>query len=197
MKSEARTSEKRRTTGETDVRVSICLDGSGEAVVETGVGFFDHMLVSFARHSGIDLKLNCQGDLQVDDHHTLEDCGLTLGSALDEALGERRGIVRFGWACVPMDEALARAAVDLSCRPFAEIDLALRGEQIGNCGCANLVHALESLVITARATVHVDVLRGRNDHHRAEAAFKALALALRGAIRPCGGDKVASTKGVL
>ena len=193
----AREASRNRKTTETEVSLTLALDGAGAASVSTGVGFFDHMISSLARHSGFDLTLACDGDLEVDDHHTLEDCALVLGGALDEALGDRRGIARFGFAMAPMDEALARAVVDLSGRPFASVDLGLTGERLGSCGCANLEHALGSMATAARAAFHVDVLKGANDHHRAEAAFKALALALRQAVARTGADSVPSEKGVL
>jgi imidazoleglycerol-phosphate dehydratase len=138
-----------------------------------------------------------QGDLHVDDHHTVEDTALCLGRALDEALGERRGIRRFGDAHAPLDEALARAVVDLSGRPFAAVDLKLRRERLGDVACENLDHLFRSLAMAARATLHVDVLRGENDHHRVESAVKALALALRDALRVEGEARVPSTKGAL
>ena len=155
------------------------------------------MLILLAKHATIDLSLRCEGDLEVDAHHTVEDCGLALGEALDRALGARRGVVRFGWAYAPLDEALARAVVDLSGRPFAEVDLGLRREAIGELACENIGHVLRSLAVAARLTLHVDVLRGENDHHRSEAAFKAVALALRQAVACSGFDDVPSTKGTL
>jgi imidazoleglycerol-phosphate dehydratase len=186
-----------RKTRETNVQVELTLEGKGEVAVATGIGFLDHLLETLARHAGLDLDLRCKGDLHIDDHHTAEDCALGLGGALDEALGERRGIARFGDAHAPLDEALARAVVDLSGRPFAHIDLGLRREALGQLACENVGHVLSSLAIAARSTFHVDVLRGENDHHRAEAAVKALALALRQAVARTGGDDVPSTKGVL
>ena len=141
--------------------------------------------------------MQAKGDLQIDDHHTAEDCALVLGTALDQALGERRGITRFGSAYAPLDEALARAVVDFSGRPFARIDLGLRRERLGELSCENIPHVLSSLAIAARMTLHVDLLAGENDHHRAEAAFKALALALRVATARNGRDVVPSTKGAL
>jgi imidazoleglycerol-phosphate dehydratase len=186
-----------RTTRETTVRVTLALDGSGTAEVKTGVGFLDHLLETLARHARLDLTLTCEGDLRVDDHHTAEDSALALGEALDRALGERRGISRFGWAYAPLDEALARAVVDCSGRPFAAVDLGLGREAIGGLACENITHVLRSLALAARLTMHADVLRGENDHHRAEAAFKALALALRQAVSRSGFDDVPSTKGTL
>ena len=155
------------------------------------------MLTALARHARFDLRLTCAGDLEVDDHHTVEDCALALGQALDQALGERRGIGRFGSAFAPLDEALARAVVDFSGRPCAVVDLGLEREALGQLSCENMPHFFASLATTGRMALHVDVLRGGNDHHRAEAAFKAVALALRQAVRVDGPDQVPSTKGVL
>jgi imidazoleglycerol phosphate dehydratase HisB len=186
-----------RETLETKITLELTLDGSGRAEVATGIGFFDHMLTALAKHARFDLVLKCAGDLGVDDHHTVEDCALALGQALDRALGERRGIARFGSAFAPLDEALARAVVDLSGRPCAVIELGLKREALGQLACENLSHFFTSLATTGRMALHVDVLRGMNDHHRAEAAFKATALALREALRIEGPDQVPSTKGVL
>jgi len=192
-----RSIELTRTTAETDIRLGLCLDGEGKAEVKTGIGFLDHLLTALAVHARFDLTLNCQGDLEVDDHHTVEDCALVLGSALDRALGERRGIERFGWAIVPMDEALARAVVDLSGRPFAVVQLGLTGRKLGALSTENVAHVLRSFATAARCTLHVEVLAGANDHHRAEAAFKAVARALRQAVALSGRTDVPSTKGVL
>lgn len=192
-----RQAEITRTTGETDVRGSVTLDGRGESRVETGLGFLDHMITALSRHSRIDIDLTCRGDLAVDDHHTAEDCALVLGSALDRALGDRSGIARFGSAYAPLDEALARCVIDLSGRPASVVDLGLDRESIGPLATENLTHFFRSLATTLRASVHVDVLRGENDHHRAEAAFKATALALRQAVAIDGTIGVPSTKGVL
>ncbi len=186
-----------RTTTETDIRLLLDLDGSGRAEVETGIGFLDHLLTALARHAGWDLELTCRGDLEVDDHHTAEDCALALGTALDRALGERRGIARFGWAFAPLDEALARAVVDLSGRPWPEVRLALERPAIGALAAENVTHVLTSLAVSGRMALHVDVIRGANDHHRAEAAFKAVALALKQAVSLNGSGEVPSTKGVL
>ena len=186
-----------RNTSETDIELELDLDGRGEVDVATGLGFFDHMLDALGRHARFDLRLRCDGDLEVDDHHTVEDCAIALGSAIDETLGERRGIARFGYAYAPLDEALARVVVDLSGRPASVVDLGLRREMIGEVACENLHHVFVTLANRARAAIHVDVLRGDNDHHRAEAAFKALALALRQAVERDGTEAVPSTKGVL
>ncbi len=192
-----RTARVERQTLETRITCRVELDGTGTGTVDTGIGFLDHMLTALARHSGIDLELACSGDLEVDDHHTVEDCALALGQALDRALGERRGIGRFGWAFAPLDEALARAVIDLSGRPAPVIELGLTRERLGTLSCENIPHFFASLATASRCALHLDVLRGENDHHRAEAAFKALALALRQAAAPAGGDEVPSTKGVL
>lgn len=191
-----RSAELSRVTGETRVDVRLDLDGSGQAEVSTGLGFLDHMLTALTRHAAIDLQITATGDLGVDDHHTVEDCAIVLGRALDQALGDRAGIARFGHAYAPLDESLARAVIDLSGRPWPEVDLGLRRETVGTVSTENLTHFLRSLAIEARMALHVDVLRGDNDHHRAEAAFKAVALALRAALSARGGD-VPSTKGVL
>ena len=192
-----RVTSRRRDTGETSVELRLNLDGTGRAEISTGLRFLDHMLDALARHARLDLTLKCEGDLDVDDHHTVEDCAIVLGGALDELLGERRGITRFGSVYAPLDEALARVVVDLSGRPWPEVDLGLRRERIGAVACENLTHFLQTLAIEGRMALHVDVLRGANDHHRAEAAFKALALALREAFTRDGADAVPSTKGVL
>jgi len=186
----------RRRTRETDVRVTLDLDGRGEASVRTGVGFYDHLLATLAHHALFDLAIEASGDLEVDEHHTVEDVALVLGMAVGAALGDRSGIRRFGDARVPMDEAIAGATIDVGGRPYAVIDLPFRGERAGALPLQLVEHALEALARAAGATLHVEG-RGRNDHHLAEAAFKALALALRTA---CEADPrrhgVASTKGV-
>jgi imidazoleglycerol-phosphate dehydratase len=193
----ARRAAVSRKTLETAIEVELALDGAGRAEVATGIGFLDHMLGALAKHARFDLSLKCQGDLEIDDHHTVEDCALALGQALDQALGQRRGVARFGSAHAPLDEALARAVVDLSGRPYAVVDLALERDALGGLACENLAHFFTSLATAGRMALHVDVLRGTNDHHRAEAAFKAAALALREAVRVDGPDQVPSTKGVL
>ena len=186
-----------RVTRETNISVSIDLDGDGQSSIKTGVGFLDHMLTALTVHSGIDLAITCNGDLQIDDHHTCEDCALAIGEAIDRALGERKGFARFGSAYAPLDESLARAVIDFSGRPFAVVDLGLRREMLGGLSCENIPHIFASFATASRAALHVDVLRGENDHHRAEAAFKALALALRTAIARTDARSVPSTKGVL
>ncbi len=193
----SRTATVRRTTAETDVALTLNLDGTGGAAVQTGLGFYDHMLTALTKHARFDLEVTCTGDLHVDDHHTVEDVALALGEALAAALGDRRGLRRFGSAYAPLDEALARAVVDLSGRPWPEVELGLRRERIGDVAAENLGHALRSLAMAAKMTLHVDVLKGENDHHRAEAAYKAVALALRAAVSRDGHADVPSTKGVL
>lgn len=192
-----RTASVARKTKETDIALELNLDGSGKVSVSTGLGFLDHMLTALAHHARLDLTLTCRGDLHIDDHHTAEDVAIALGKAIDQALGDRAGIVRFGYAYAPLDEALARAVVDLSGRPSPSIHLRLRRGKIGEVAAENLTHVLESLAVHLRASVHVDVLRGDNEHHKAEAAFKALALALRQALARDGSNEIRSTKGVL
>jgi imidazoleglycerol-phosphate dehydratase len=194
-----RTARVDRQTRESRVEVLLNLDGSGQADIATGIGFLDHMLESLARHARFDLTLKADGDLHVDQHHTTEDVGLTLGQALDRALGERRGIRRFGDASVPLDEALAHVAIDLGGRPWASIDLPFRGTTIGGLSSEMIPHLLQSFAIEGRFALHVRLLAGDNDHHRAEATFKALARALDDATRPDPrlGDAVPSTKGVI
>jgi len=186
-----------RRTRETDITVMLDLDGTGAADVRTGVGFYDHLLTSFAHHGLLDLAIAASGDLEVDEHHTVEDVALVLGAALGEALGDRAGIARFGDASVPMDEALATAVVDVGGRPYAVVDLPFRGERIGALPTQLVDHALEAFARASGLTVHLHA-SGRNDHHVAEAAFKALARALREAAtadpRRAG---AASTKGIL
>ena len=185
----------RRATRETEIALTLDLDGSGVAAISTGVGFFDHLLGSLAHHGLFDLEIDARGDLEVDDHHTVEDVALVLGAALAEALGDRAGIARFGDSSVPMDESVATAIVDVGGRPYAVIDLPFRGERAGSLSLQLVEHAIEAFARTAGATVHVRGT-GRNDHHLAEAAFKALGRALRAACEPDPRRRgVASTKG--
>ena len=190
-----RAADAHRKTAETEVRVHLDLDGAGAATVRTGVGFFDHLLGSLAHHALFDLEIETAGDLDVDDHHTVEDTALVLGTALSDALGDRTGIARFGDATVPMDEAVARAVVDAGGRPYAVIDLELSADRIGALSTQMIPHCLEAFARTAGLTLHLTA-GGRNDHHVAEAAFKALARALRAAVAPDPRRTgVASTKG--
>jgi imidazoleglycerol-phosphate dehydratase len=186
-----------RETRETTVTISLDLDGDGTASIETGVGFFDHLLSSLAHHGLFDLDVRARGDLGVDEHHSVEDTALVLGAAFAEALGDRAGIVRFGDATVPMDESLATAVVDIGGRPYAVVELPFRGERVGELPLQLIEHAIEAFARTAGATIHVRG-SGRNDHHLAEAAFKALGRALRAACEPDPRRRgVASTKGSL
>jgi imidazoleglycerol-phosphate dehydratase len=191
-----RRAELNRKTGETDITVALALDGSGIVEVDTGLGFLDHMLRTLGRHTGFDLEVSATGDIEVDDHHTVEDCAIVLGRALDEALGDRSGITRFGSGYAPLDESLSRVVIDLSGRPWPEVNLAFSRPTIGDVATENIVHFFRSLAIEARMALHVDLIRGDNDHHKAESAFKALALALREAVA-LRGDGVPSTKGRL
>lgn len=187
----------RRVTRETDVTVRVTLDGSGEASIATGVGFYDHLLTSLAHHSLLDIEVRASGDLEIDEHHTVEDVALVLGAALAAALDDRAGIRRFGDASVPMDEAVATAVIDLGGRPYAVVDLPFRSERIGGLPTQLVDHALEAFARTSGSTLHLRGT-GRNDHHLAEAAFKALARAIRTACEPDPRRSgVASTKGSL
>ena len=190
-----RTASLQRKTLETDVSVTISLDGTGKVSVNTGVGFYDHMLTAFGHHGLFDLTVETKGDLHVDEHHTVEDTALVLGTAIAEALGDRSGIYRYGSATIPMDEAVATAVVDIGGRPYAVIDLPFATERMGTLGTQMIPHALEAFTRTAGCTLHITAT-GKNDHHIAEAAFKALAYAVRFAValdpRRSG---LASTKG--
>ena len=185
-----------RTTRETDVTITLDVDGTGQARIVTGIGFYDHLLGSFAHHGQFDLSIDARGDLVVDEHHTVEDVALVLGQAFADALGDRAGIERFGEASVPMDEAIASATVDVGGRPYAVIDLPFRSERVGELPLQLVEHALEAFARTSGTTLHLRGT-GRNDHHLAEAAFKALARAMR---RACTTDPrrvgATSTKGV-
>jgi len=190
-----RTAEITRTTKETDITLRLNLDGAGDTDINTGIGFLDHLLTALTLHARFDLTLACKGDLDIDDHHTAEDCAICLGQAIDRALGERTGITRFASAYAPLDESLSRAVIDLATRPHASIDLGLTRERVGALACENIPHILETLATNARVTLHVDVLKGTNDHHRAESAFKSVALALRQSVARADGPT--STKGTL
>src|SRR5580704_2748817 len=187
-----------RATKETRVRVALDLDGSGKSSPQTGVGFFDHMLDLLARHSLIDLNIQAGGDLQVDGHHTVEDVGIVLGQALDKALGDKRGIHRYGWAIVPMDESLAQVAIDLSGRPAFVFNVEFTGPLIGTFPVELVEEFFKSVATAGKMNLHVNVPYGTNNHHIAEAIFKATAKALRQAVsmdpRNAG---VPSTKGSL
>jgi imidazoleglycerol-phosphate dehydratase len=186
-----------RTTNETEVTVTLGIDGAGHTSIATGIGFYDHLLGALAHHGLFDLAVQADGDLQVDEHHTVEDVALVLGAAFAQALGDRAGIARFGQSSVPMDEAVASAILDIGGRPYAVIDLPFRGERAGGLPLQLVEHALEAFARTAGATLHLSGT-GRNDHHLAEAAFKALGRALRVACEiDTRREGVASTKGAL
>jgi imidazoleglycerol-phosphate dehydratase len=193
-----RTAEVSRQTRETRVEVRVDVDGAGKADVQTGVGFFDHMLDLLARHSLIDLRVRAEGDLQIDAHHTVEDVGIVLGQALDRALGDKRGIFRYGWAIVPMDESLAQVAIDLSGRPALVFNADFSGRAIGTFDAELVEEFFRALVSNARMNLHVSAPYGTNGHHMAEAIFKATAKALRQAtsLDPRNSG-VPSTKGLL
>jgi len=187
-----------RSTPETRVRALVDLDGKGGASVSTGIGFFDHMLELLARHSLIDMEIECRGDLGVDEHHTVEDVGIVLGQALAEALGERRGIRRYGFL-LPMDEALARVAIDLGGRSFVVFEAEFSRERVGELPTELVEDFVRALADHLRANIHVHLEYGRNDHHKIEAIFKALGRALRAAIEedPRLGNEIPSTKEIL
>ncbi|KAL4398818.1 imidazoleglycerol-phosphate dehydratase [Malassezia pachydermatis] len=191
-----------RVTNETKIHIDIALDVDPATApqtieIKTGVGFLDHMLHALAKHGGMSLQLQCEGDLWIDDHHTAEDCAIALGAAFKKALGPIRGVKRFGTGFAPLDESLSRAVVDLSSRPYCHTDLQLRREKIGDLSCEMIPHVFHSFATEAGITLHVDVLHGSNDHHKAESAFKATALALKEATSRTGTNDVPSTKGVL
>ena len=194
-----RRAEISRTTAETEIRVSLALDGTGAGRRETGVGFFDHMLDQLARHAMIDLDVAARGDTHIDDHHTVEDTGIAIGQALREALGDKRGIRRYGACHLPMDDALVRAALDLSGRPWLAWNVAFTVPVIGRFDTDLVREFFQAFATHGGVTLHVDALRGLNAHHVAEAAFKAVARALRDALEPDprAPDAVPSTKGTL
>lgn len=185
-----------RRTSEVVITGRLVLDGRGDIEVTTGLGFLDHMIATLARHGGFDLSLNARGDTSVDDHHTVEDCAIALGRAIDEALGARDGIRRFAEAHVALDESLVRVVVDLSGRPWQEVHLDLASDRIGDVAAESVVHFFRTLAHEGRMALHVDLLRGDNAHHQAEAAFKATAIALRSAVGIVARG-VPSTKGSL
>ena len=193
-----RTASIQRKTKETDIRVSFALDGVGKSTINTGLPFLDHMLELFARHGLFDLEINCNGDLEIDDHHSVEDIAITLGQTLTQALGDKRGINRYGEAIVPMDEALCRSVIDLSGRFYLVYEVPTKRQRIGNFSVELAEHFWRSFAETAKFNLHIDCLRGRNTHHMLEGTFKATARALRQAValnpRVVG---VLSTKGSL
>ncbi len=184
-----------RKTNETEIEIKINLDGSGNTDINTGIAFFDHMLNSFSKHGSFDLTIKARGDITVDDHHTVEDVGITLGSVIKKALGEKLGIERFADARIPMDEALATVAIDISGRSFLVFNAAFTNPKIGGFNSQNTRHFFESLTNNAGINVHMDVT-GENDHHKAEALFKAFGIAMKRAVKITG-TGVPSTKGML
>ena len=194
-----RNAQLTRSTNETSVRVSIEIDGMGTGEIDTGIGFFDHMLELFSRHGGFDLTVAAPGDLRVDGHHTVEDVGIVLGKALASAVGEKRGIRRYGNASIPMDETLATCALDISGRPFLVVKAEYSGERVGDFDTALTEEFFRALAFNAGITLHLSCEYGTNDHHKIEAMFKAFARALRMAasMDPDFSDRIPSTKGVL
>ena len=188
-----------RKTNETDIAVTLDLDGTGAATIRTGIGFFDHMLDQLSRHALIDMQISAAGDLHIDDHHTVEDCGIAMGKALAQALGDKAGIRRYGSFHLAMDDALVRVALDLSGRPYLCWNLPFAAPKIGSFDTELVREFFQALSVHAGITLHVDLIRGENAHHIAEAAFKALARALREAVEPDPGmeGRLPSTKGAL
>lgn len=195
-----RAAEIHRRTNETAIRVSVDLDAAGARetpTLRTGIGFFDHMLHQLARHSGIAMSVEADGDRHIDDHHTVEDVGIALGEALREALGDKAGIARYANVALPMDEALVEAALDISGRPFLVFNLDFAADKIGTFDTQLVREFFTAFAMNARLTLHINARYGRNDHHLAEAAFKAVARALGAAVARTGHDTVPSTKGAL
>jgi imidazoleglycerol-phosphate dehydratase len=194
-----RTSELKRTTAETDISLALNLDGTGRSEIETGCGFLDHMLTLFAKHGRFDLNITCQGDTYVDDHHTVEDIGISLGKAFKEALGEKRGIVRYGSTCLPMDESLILSAVDLSGRGFLGYGLEIPTEKVGSFDTELVEEFWLGFIRNAECTLHIRQLAGTNSHHIIEGTFKSVARSLKAAVAidMAYADEIPSTKGVL
>lgn len=191
-----RKSTKIRTTQETSISLTLNLDGNGISKISTGIGFLDHMLTLFSFHSGIDLTIECNGDIEVDDHHTTEDIGLTLGQALLDALGDKKGVNRYGLSYVPMDETLARVVVDFSGRPYLIYDAKIEREKVGLLDTQNVKEFFKSVSNEAKMNCHMEVLYGENDHHKIEALFKAFGRAVKEACKIVS-NEIPSTKGVL
>ncbi len=192
-----RESQIKRTTRETDIDVKVCLDGQGKADIDTGIGFFDHMLTALSVHSGISMAIRVKGDLYVDGHHTVEDTGIVLGKALGEALGDKSGITRYGSAFIPMDEALSFCSLDISNRPFLVFQGSFTNAMIGSYDACLTEEFFRAFAFNAGITLHINMMYGSNDHHKCEAAFKAVAHALKTAVTPLSEGKTLSTKGVL
>ena len=186
-----------RKTKETSISIYLDLKTPGQIDIITGIGFFDHMLTTLAFHSGWSMTLKAEGDLHTGDHHTVEDCAIIIGQAIEQQLYDRSGITRFGYAYAPLDDSLSRAVIDLASRPNSCVNLSLAREKVGELSCENVTHFFQTLTTYARFTLHLDTIRSINDHHAIESAFKAFALAFKSAIQPAGNDKPLSTKGVL
>ena len=198
MNEEPRSAQIARKTSETDIKLDLCLDGKGQCNVSTGIGFFDHMLDAFTRHGLFDLRVQCKGDQHVDAHHTVEDVGICLGMAIDQALSEKKGIQRYGHSYVPMDEALARCVIDLSGRAYLVCNAAFGDPTIGSFPTTLVNEFFQATAVHARMNVHLDLIRSQNDHHGVEAMFKSFARALDVAsLISIRVDGVPSTKGVL
>jgi imidazoleglycerol-phosphate dehydratase len=194
---ERRVTRTRKTT-ETAIHMTVNLDGHGHATIDTGIGFFDHMLTLFAHHSRFDLAIEARGDLHVDPHHTVEDVGIVLGAALHEALGDKRGIARYGHAYVPMDEALVRAVIDLSGRVYCVYNVPVSAARLGTFDTELAADFFHALAANGQFNLHIDLIRGRNNHHIIEATFKSVARALHAAVSRAGGEQnIPSTKGTL
>lgn len=197
MKAMNRTAEITRKTRETDIKIKLDLDKSGEVSIDTGIGFLDHMLTALAVHGGFSLSVKCAGDLNVDGHHTTEDIGIVLGMAFREALGDKSGIMRYGSAFIPMDESLAFCSLDISARPFLVFNAQFTNERVGEFDTCLTEEFMRSFAFNAGLTLHLRVEYGSNDHHKIEALFKALAYALKAAVKRNTDGSVVSTKGVL
>ncbi|MDD6268796.1 MAG: imidazoleglycerol-phosphate dehydratase HisB [Oscillospiraceae bacterium] len=192
-----RESQVKRKTKETDIEIKVTLDGQGKTNIDTGIGFFDHMLTALSVHSGISMDIKVKGDLHVDGHHTVEDTGIVLGKALFEALGDKSGITRYGSAFIPMDESLAFCSLDISNRPFLVFQGSFTNAMIGGYDACLTEEFFRAFAFNAGITLHVNIMYGSNDHHKCEAAFKAVAHALKTAVTPLSEGKTLSTKGVL
>ena len=197
MKAMNRTAEITRKTRETDIKIKLDLDKSGEVSIDTGIGFLDNMLTALAVHGGFSLSVKCAGDLNVDGHHTTEDIGIVLGMAFREALGDKSGIMRYGSAFIPMDESLAFCSLDISARPFLVFNAQFTNERVGEFDTCLTEEFMRSFAFNAGITLHLRVEYGSNDHHKIEALFKALAYALKAAVKRNTDGSVVSTKGVL
>jgi imidazoleglycerol-phosphate dehydratase len=192
-----RTGAVERKTKETDIKIELALDGRGKATVDTGVGFFDHMLTALSVHSGISMSIKVTGDLNVDCHHTIEDTGIALGQALGKALGDKSGIARYGTAYIPMDEALAMASLDISNRPFLVFNCDFSNQSCGDYDLCMTEEFFRAFAFNSGMTLHINLLYGSNDHHKAEAVYKAVAHALKTAVQENSDGTALSTKGVL